>query len=115
MIKHWNKIHSDYLQSYHIEVLALKVFSSNLDDTPWNVFQFFDKARPLLAGSLFHELGYVDSYMSRSDREEVLKRFDTAITKSRDAWFKTYDTNNDHKGAIEIWKQIFGDKFPAYG
>jgi len=40
MIKHWNKIHSDYLQSYHIEVLALKVFNSNLDDTPWNVCLF---------------------------------------------------------------------------
>jgi hypothetical protein len=24
MIKHWNRIHGDYLQSYHIEVLALR-------------------------------------------------------------------------------------------
>ena len=21
----------------------------------------------------------------------------------------------DHKGAIELWRQLFGDRFPAYG
>ena len=115
MIKHWNKAHSDYLQSYHIEVLALQVFNANLDDTPWSVFQFFEKARPLLVSSLWHELGFADSYLSWADRAEVLKRFDTAIDKSRSAWYKTYGGNDDHKGAIEIWKQMFGDKFPAYG
>ena len=115
MIKHWNRTHSDYLQSYHIEALALKVFDSNLDDTAWNVFQFFDKARPLLTGSLWYETGHVDDYLTWLDRQEVLKRFDTAIEKSRAAWHKTYDTNSDHKGAIEIWKQIFGSKFPPYG
>ena len=115
MIKHWNRTHSDYLQSYHIEALALKVFDSNLDDTAWNVFQFFDKARPLLTGSLWYETGHVDDYLTWLDRQEVLKRFDTAIEKSRSARHKTYDTNSDHKGAIEIWKQIFGSKFPPYG
>ncbi len=115
MIKHWNDIHSDYLRSYHIEVLAMNVFDSNLDDTPWNVFLFFKTARQLLANGLWYELGFVDNYLSLRDREEVLKRFDTAIDKSRAAWHKTYDKNKDHKGAIEIWKQIFGDKFPTYG
>lgn len=115
MIKHWNKIHGDYLQNYHIEVLALNVFDTSLDDTPWYVFQFFDKARPLLADNIWYELGYADSYLSWSDRQEVLKRFDTAISKSRAAWGRTYNGSEDHKGAIQIWKQIFGDKFPAYG
>jgi len=115
MIKHWNKIHGDYLQSYHIEVLAMKVFDSNVDDTSWNIFQFFDRARPLLTGSLWHDLGFADDYLKSLDRQEVLKRFDTAIDKSRSAWHKTYGDNDDQKGAIEIWKQIFGDKFPAYG
>jgi len=115
MIKHWNKIHSNYLQSYHIEVLALKVFDSNLNNTSWSVFQFFEKARPLLASTLWYELGFVDDYLTWSDREDALKRLDTAIEKSRLAWHRTYDKNDDHKGAIEIWRQVFGDKFPAYG
>jgi hypothetical protein len=114
MIKHWNLTHSDYLQSYHIEVLAVKVFTSNLDDTPWQIFQFFKEARALLVGSLWYDLGQVDDYLSWSDRQEVLKRFDTAITVSRDAWYAAHNSD-DHKAAIGRWKQIFGDKFPAYG
>lgn len=115
MMKHWNKIHGDYLQSYHIEVLAMKIFDSNVDDTPWNVLQFFDKARPLLSNILWHDIGFADDYLNWTDRQEVLKRFETAYRKSLSAWHKTYDKNSDHKGAIEIWKQIFGEKFPAYG
>jgi hypothetical protein len=115
MVKHWNRVHSEFLSSYHIEVLALNIYSGNLDDTPWQVFQFFEKAKPLLQASLWHELGYADDYLTYSDRAEVLKRFDTAIQKTRDAWYLTYVGKNDHKGAIELWRQVFGDKFPAYG
>jgi hypothetical protein len=115
MMKHWSRIHSDYLTSYHIEVLALSVFDQDLDNTSWQVHQFFDKARNLLQSSLWYDLGFVDGYLSGSDRAQVLKRFDAATTKSLTAWYKTYDKNDDHKGAIELWRQIFGDKFPAYG
>jgi hypothetical protein len=115
MIKWWNRCHSNYLQSYHIEVLALKVFDGNLDDTPWHVFQFFEKARALLQSSLFYDLGYVDDYLSYSDRQEVIMRLDTAISKSGNAWHCTYDKNSDHKTAIQIWRQIFGERFPTYG
>lgn len=69
----------------------------------------------MLESALWHELGFVDSYLSRPDRAEVLKRFETAISKSQSAWSKTYNVENDHRGAIEIWRQIFGDKFPSYG
>lgn len=115
MIKHWNHIHSDYLQSYHIEVLALKTLNGTLSDMSWDIFSFFNNARPLLEGSLWHDVGYADNYLTFSDRVEVLKRFDTAISKSRDAWYKTSGTNDDHRGAIEIWRQIFGSEFPSYG
>lgn len=115
MIKHWNRIHSDYLRSYHIEVLALNVLSGVLDDTPWHVYKFFDDARKLLEGPLWYDTGLADDYLSWSDRQEVLRRFDTAVQKSRDAWYKTYGENHDDKGAIEIWRQVFGAEFPSYG
>jgi hypothetical protein len=115
MAKHWNLVHSEFLTGYHIEVLALNLFSGNLDDIPWNVFQFFDRARLLLQSPLWHELGYADDYLSYTDRAEAIRRFDTAIAKSRDAWYLTYGERNDHKAAIALWKQVFGDKFPSYG
>lgn len=115
MMKHWNRIRSDYIQSYHIGVLALNVLDGNLTDPPWEGFQFFENARPLPEGSLWHNVGYADSYLSFSDRLEVRNRIDTAIAKSRDAWYKTYGDNDDHEGAIKIWQRIFGSKFPNYG
>lgn len=115
MIKHWNRFHGDFLRSYHIEVLAVKVFNSNLDDTPWHIYKFFEDARAFLQGPLWYDTGIADDYLSWSDRLEIIKRFDKAIAKSRTAWWKTYDTNNDHKGSIELWQQIFGEDFPNYG
>ncbi|MNQ91093.1 hypothetical protein D3C85_1064600 [compost metagenome] len=115
MIKHWNRFHGDFLRSYHIEVLAIKVFSGELDNTSWQIHKFFDEARKLLQGPMWYDTGFADDYLSGDDRQEVLKRFDKATAKSLLAWHRTYDTNNDHKGAIELWQQIFGNDFPNYG
>jgi hypothetical protein len=115
MIKWWNHKHGEYLQSYHIEAMALQIFTGPLSDMPWDVFTFFNKASTLIQSSLWYEGTYVDEYLSDSQRQEAKKRLETARDKSRDAWFKTHGDNNDNEGAIAIWRQIFGDKFPAYG
>ena len=114
MVKHWNRIHSDYLTGYHIEVLALSLLSGKCDQTPWEVHHFFENARKLLEAPLYYDTGFVDDYLSSANRSEVLKRFDTAISLSLDAWYATYGDNDDHETAIGKWRQIFGDKFPAY-
>jgi hypothetical protein len=115
MIKHWNRMHSLYLQSYHIEALAMNIFTTAMNDITWEVFSFFKEAVNLIDGSLWYEGSYVDGYLTWSSRCEVKKRLETAKDKSRDAWHKTYGDNDDQKGAIIIWSQIFGDKFPSYG
>ena len=50
MMKWWNHQHSSLLQSFHIEVLALRVFNRYLADYPWDAFEFFKEAA-LLANS----------------------------------------------------------------
>lgn len=115
MVKHWNRIHSSYLQSYHIEALAMNIFDSSLTDITWDVYSFFNSAADLISNSLWYEGAYVDNYLNWNTRAEAKKRLETARDKSRNAWHKTYDNNDDHKGAITIWRQIFGDQFPAYG
>ncbi|MCA0250243.1 MAG: nucleotidyltransferase [Proteobacteria bacterium] len=116
MAKHWNRTHGDYLQSYHVEVLALKVFpETDLSDTPWQVFRFFEDAKALLATPLWHDQGFADAYLSWSDRQEALKRFDTAISYARSGWHELYKDKKGHGAAIEQWKKLFGDKFPPYG
>jgi len=115
MIKWWNHQHSSYLQSYHIEVLALNILSGTFSNYPWEIYQFFEKAITLVSSSLWHNAGYVDYYLDSKKRNEAKSRLSTARDKSRKAWYKTTGDNDDHQDAIIIWRQIFGDKFPVYG
>jgi len=115
MIKWWNHQHSSFLQSFHIEVIALKALNGKLSDYPWDVFQYFEKAAELVKSPLWHEGDYIDNYLDYTKREEAVKRLETARDKSREAWGYTYGDSDDHEKAINLWRQIFGDKFPAYG
>lgn len=113
MMKHWNLRHGGYLQSYHVEVMAMNALDATLSDMPWDAFQFFDKCRALVAAPLWHRLGNADDYLSWADRAEVGKRLAWATDKAREAWYA--GTQNDPRNAITCWKQIFGDEYPAYG
>jgi SMODS domain-containing protein len=116
IIKQWNQAHSDLMEPYHIEVLCLKVFNVAISDYSWSVFQFFDGAATLVRSRLAYEDGFADDYLAdEDDRAKVLDRIETARDKARTAWYLTYEGRDDHEGAIEVWRQILGDKFPAYG
>ena len=114
MIKEWNKEHSEFLQSFHIEVMAIRIFDSTISDYPWSLFQYFEKAVKLATSSLYYEDECVDDYLDSEQRQEVIKRLETARDRARDAWYLTYNGRNRDKEAIEIWRQVFGERFPAY-
>jgi hypothetical protein len=104
------------MESYHVEVLCLRIFDGVISDYPWAVFQFFDKAVTLVKSPLSYEGGYADDYLDNDfDRKEVLRRLEAARDKALTAWHLTHDERSEHEKAIAIWRQIFGDKFPAYG
>lgn len=117
MIKWWNKQHSDYMESYHIEVIAHKAFETKFDSFSWDLFRYFSIAAELAASPLWYEWSYADQYLQDRPtwRPEVVMRLERARDKARDAWYATYQANNDHARAIGLWRQIFGEKFPAYG
>jgi hypothetical protein len=115
MIKEWNRKHSSYLSSFHIEVMALSY--QNFDkDYAWHTFQFFqhmyDKIQyriPAPSGLG----GCVDDYLSYTDRQEARQRIKTALGNSRNAWFDAH--NNRNKDSIEGFGRLFGERFPSYG
>ncbi|HEV8414578.1 MAG TPA: nucleotidyltransferase [Bryobacteraceae bacterium] len=115
MLKWWNQQHSEYLQSFHIEVLALSILNDSFSDYLWDLLRFFDQACELVKAPLRYEGAYVDEYLTPGDRAEALKRLQTATERSRQAWHATYGGRANHKEAIENWRQVFGDRFPAYG
>lgn len=114
-LKHWNKRCGNFLQSYHIEVMALRIFKGPMSDLTWDTFSFFDSAVPLLQSGLWHEWDYVDSYLNDADRSRVIKLFEEARDLARNAWYHTYNGSPYHATAIGMWRQILGKKFPAYG
>jgi hypothetical protein len=115
MAKWWNRSHSSYLQSYHLEAVAVTTYSGQMSDMSWDMFQFFDSACTKLGNLLWYEGAYVDGYLVGDDRTEALQRTERARDLARSAWYATWGPSPDHKKAIELWRQVFGSEFPAYG
>jgi hypothetical protein len=55
----------------------------------------------------------VDTYLSISDREEILKRLVGAEEKAQLAWY--YGAQGQAAESIDKWNKIFGGSFPTYG
>jgi hypothetical protein len=115
MVKEWNRKHSSYLSSHHIEIMALS-YGSVSNDYAWHIHMFFEH----MAEKIKYKTpspsglgGNVDDYLSYSDRQEAKQRLDIAVGKSLTAWFDTY--NNNDKESIEEFCRIFGGRFPSYG
>lgn len=115
MAKWWNRTHSAYLQSYHVEAMAVQIFTGPMNDISWDVFQFFDSAATKARVSLNYEGSYVDGYLSPVTRAEAVARLEKARDIAGEAWYYTYGTNSDHQAAIGRWRVLFGDEFPTYG
>lgn len=115
MAKEWNLAHSDLMQSYHLEVIGLHGIDWLGDEWSWSVFKFFEAATKLASSYLWYEDGFADDYLDYSSRSEVVKRLENARDKASEAWYSTYNGRSEHEKAIRIWRQIFGNRFPAYG
>jgi hypothetical protein len=115
MMKHWSSEHGDYLQSYHLEVMALRALTGALNDAPWDAFQFFDGVHTMIQTPLWHDGSFADDYLNYSDRDAVRNRLEAAVAKARDAWYQTYPPRDNDKAAIELWRQVLGTAFPAHG
>lgn len=115
MIKWWNHQHNSLLQSYHIEVLALKILSGSFKEYPWDIYKFFDASVDLVKLSLTYDSYRVETYLDLLKIQDIVKSLENARDKAMAAWYLTYNNNEYHEDAIKIWRDIFGDKFPAYG
>ena len=115
MIKWWNHQHSSFLQSFHIEVIALKTFNSQISHYPRAVYIYFSSAAQRVKSPLWYDGSQVDSYLDNQKRKEAVIRLETARRKALEAWKCTLGRNNDYERAVNLWRQIFGDRFPRYG
>lgn len=118
MVKSWNRAMRRPFRSFHLEVLAWRVF----EDIPITSFpdaatRFFDEGRTLIAQSTPDPAGYsgdVGYYIATSqDISEAKTRFGRAYETAMRAWASNaYGRTSE---AFAYWRSLFGDPFPPYG
>jgi hypothetical protein len=117
MIKGWNRKHSSYFRSFHLEVLALQILEGvTISDFPSGVRFYFDKGRALIKLKNADPAGYGDDvgrYITTDMVQEAERRFQLSYDRAVKA--EQYAAGGNIRAAVEMWGKIFGDYFPAYG
>lgn len=117
-LKRWKNTKCDSINSFHLETIALSIFQP-IEMNTWNgtLGYFFNIARQKILSNVpdpapgFY--GYVDSYMSYSQKQSCVSPLQTAFDRVTRA--TEFENDGKHYEAIEQWRLIFGDFFPAYG
>jgi hypothetical protein len=118
MIKCWNRAHSKFFRSFHLEVLALQILNNvTISDFPSGVRFFFDKARTLVTQKNPDPAGYGDdvgSYINTQEKvQEAVAKFQLAYDRAIKA--EAFASQGNVRQAIDTWRVNFGDYFPAHG
>lgn len=118
MIKGWNKGNGGYFRSFHTEVLAQQIFENvRISDFPSGVRFFFDKARDLVTKKNPDPAGYGDDvgkYINTQEKvQESVAKFQSAYERALRA--EDFARRDRIRDAVDTWRLVFGDYFPAYG
>jgi hypothetical protein len=118
MIKAWNKKNNKYFSSFHLEVLALQIFTNvTISDFPSGMRFYFDKGKTLITQQNLDPAGYggdIGKYINTQEKvKEAVSKFQLAYDRSIKA--EDFARRGYIKEAIDMWILIFGDYFPAYG
>jgi hypothetical protein len=118
MLKAWNRSTSSFLRSFHLETMGLQLLNNvTISDFPSGARYVFDKGREYVTKKNPDPAGYGDdvgAYLNTEDKvKDAVSRFETAYTraiKAEDLARRGYVSD-----AVNIWRMVFGDYFPAYG
>jgi len=118
MLKAWNRSTNSFLRSFHLETMGLQIFNSvTISDFSSGARYVFDKGRKYVIKKNPDPAGYGDdvgAYLNTEDKvKNAVSRFETAYTrtlKAEDFAYRGYVSD-----AVNMWRMVFGDYFPAYG
>jgi hypothetical protein len=117
MIKSWNKGNGSFFRSFHLEVLALEALRNvTITDLPSGLRFFFQKAQSLVRGKNLDPAGYGDDigrYITQATVDEATRKFQGAFNSAAAA--EQYTNRGQIPQAIEIWRHLAPNHFPAYG
>jgi len=118
MIKAWNKSHSSFFRSFHLEVLALEILKNvKISDFPSGVRFYFSKGISLISKKNPDPAGYGGDIGSYLDTKEIVQDAVDRFQRAYELSAKAEDLGNqgDVELAVDKWRVLFGDYFPAYG
>jgi hypothetical protein len=117
MLKAWNKTTSNFLSSFHLETIVLQILNNvTISDFPSGARYVFDKGREYVTKKNPDPAGYGDDVGSYLNTEEKVKnavsRFETAYTRALKA--EDLAALGNVYEAVNTWRLVFDDYFPAY-
>ncbi len=118
MIKCWNKSMNYWFGSFHLEVMAQQILKKVIiSDYPSGVRFFFDKGRDTVGKKTPDPAGYNDdvgcNINTKAKIDEAASKFTTAYTRASKA--ESFARDGNIPSAVEEWRKIFGNQFPAFG
>jgi len=117
MIKGWNRNIGHSFISFFLELIAIDILRGvTITDFPSGMRYFFDKGREKIKYKAKDPAGFghqINGLDNVSTVALAIKKFETAYNRAVAA--EQSDNNLNVYSAVEGWRKIFGDYFPAYG
>lgn len=116
MIKSWNREINDSFVSFYLELLVEKaVRGVKITDFSSGCRYVFDKGREIVKYKIIDPagLGGQVNGIAVGTVEQAVDRFETAYSRAVRA--EAYARNGQIYDAVNEWRKIFGNYFPAYG
>ncbi len=114
MLKRWNRVHSNRLRAFHLEMIVQAAFRSLNGQMAEATTIFFQYApQHLHVGDPAGHSGDLAARLTWSQEQAVLQSFAMALDHSR----RALDANNRRNPAeaMRQWRIVYGDEFPTYG
>jgi len=118
MMKCWNREHSGLLRSFHLEAMLLELLNNvTISSFSSGARWLFDKMRAKVKQAVNDPSNYggnLGDYLDTQQKiDDVVSRLETAYKRAVDA--EDLEKQGKTAQAVEKWRLIFGDYFPAYG
>lgn len=113
LAKAWNRTHSRWFRSFHLEVMVASVFTALGSNYRQALKVWFEHPNVSVTAPYSGEA--LDSYMpySSNRRTSAINILNSSAERATNAL--AAEDRGDHAEAIRLWQIILGSDFPAYG
>lgn len=118
MLKCWNRNISFGFRNFHLEVLAYYIFQyRTIDQYSSAIKLFFDNAREDVASQNPDPVGFSDDVGAYINTQTKIAQAVSNMTTAYNRSFKAeyFAQAGKIEEAVNEWRKIFGNKFPAFG